>query len=259
MLIHTPYSENRPYLDELEKRFELVNWAEQQNADGVPNKALFKLQFDEHGLQLFKSDEPKLGAIRVDFVTGASAHRRKFGGGKGQAIAKAVGLNKGAVPHVLDATAGLGRDAFVLAALGCKVTIHERHPVVAALLYDGLQRAYQDAEIGDWMKAQVGMAFGSSHDLLNSTEVEPDVVYLDPMFPHREKSALVKKEMRVFQSLVGDDHDADALLEFAMQLASKRVAVKRPDYAPFLDEQKPSMQITTKKNRFDVYVKAAMK
>ena len=259
MLIHTPYPENRPYLDEIEKRFELAKWAEQCNSDGVPNKTLFKLQFDEHGLQLFKSDEPKLGAIRVDFVTGASAHRRKFGGGKGQAIAKAVGLNKGAIPHVLDATAGLGRDAFVLAALGCKVTMHERHPVVAALLYDGLQRAYQDTEIGEWMKAQVDMAFGSSHALLNSTAVEPDVVYLDPMFPHREKSALVKKEMRVFQSLVGDDHDADALLSFAMQLASKRVAVKRPDYAPFLDEQKPSMQITTKKNRFDVYVKAAMK
>ncbi|MFY8298484.1 class I SAM-dependent methyltransferase [Pseudoalteromonas sp. SS15] len=259
MLIHTPYPENRPYLDEIEKRFELAKWAEQCNANDVPNKSLFKLQFDEHGLQLFKSDEPKLGAIRVDFVTGASAHRRKFGGGKGQAIAKAVGLNKGAIPHVLDATAGLGRDAFVLAALGCKVTMHERHPVVAALLYDGLQRAYQDTEIGEWMKAQVDMAFGSSHDLLNSTSIEPDVVYLDPMFPHREKSALVKKEMRVFQSLVGDDHDADALLSFAMQLASKRVAVKRPDYAPFLDEQKPSMQITTKKNRFDVYVKAAMK
>ena len=259
MLIHTPYPENRPYLDEIEKRFELAKWAEQCNANDVPNKSLFKLQFDEHGLQLFKSDEPKLGAIRVDFVTGASAHRRKFGGGKGQAIAKAVGLNKGAIPHVLDATAGLGRDAFVLAALGCKVTMHERHPVVAALLYDGLLRAYQDTEIGEWMKAQVDMAFGSSHDLLNSTSIEPDVVYLDPMFPHREKSALVKKEMRVFQSLVGDDHDADDLLPFAMKLASKRVAVKRPDYAPFLDEQKPSMQITTKKNRFDVYVKAAMK
>ena len=91
MLIHTPYPENRPYLDEIEKRFELAKWAEQCNGDDVPNKALFKLQFDEHGLQLFKSDEPKLGAIRVDFVTGASAHRRKFGGGKGQAIAKAVG------------------------------------------------------------------------------------------------------------------------------------------------------------------------
>ena len=259
MLIHTPYPENRPYLDEIEKRFELAKWAERCNSDDCLNKTLFKMQFDEHGLQLFKRDEPKLGAIRVDFVTGASAHRRKFGGGKGQAIAKAVGLNKGATPHVLDATAGLGRDAFVLAALGCKVTMHERHPVVAALLYDGLQRAYQDPEIGEWMRAQMGMAFGSSHDLLSSTEVEPDVVYLDPMFPHREKSALVKKEMRVFQSLVGDDHDADALLPFAMQLASKRVAVKRPDYAPFLDEQKPSMQITTKKNRFDVYVKAAMK
>jgi 16S rRNA (guanine1516-N2)-methyltransferase len=79
------------------------------------------------------------------------------------------------------------------------------------------------------------------------------------MFPHREKSAQVKKEMRVFQSLVGGDADADALLPFAHALASKRVVVKRPDYAPFLNEQKPSMQIETKKNRFDVYVKAAMK
>lgn len=251
MLIHTPYPENRPYLTELEQRFNLAECTELNEA--------FQLRYDEQGLQLIKKDEPKLGAISVDFVTGASAHRRKFGGGKGQAIAKAVGLNKGATPHVLDATAGLGRDAFVLAALGCKVTLHERHPIVAALLYDGLQRAYQDAEIGEWMQAQMQMEFGSSHDLLANTACTPDVVYLDPMFPHREKSALVKKEMRVFQSLVGEDLDADDLLPFAMELASKRVVVKRPDYAPFLQEQKPSMQITTKKNRFDVYVKAAMK
>jgi len=259
LVIFTPYPENRPYLDTLEERFALSQWSEFCEQGQPTNKQRFKLVFDDLGLQLFKRDEPKLGAIRVDFVTGASAHRRKFGGGKGQAIAKAVGLNKGATPHVLDATAGLGRDAFVLAALGCKVTMHERHPVVAALLYDGLQRAYQDSEIGPWMQQQVDMLFGSSHDLLSNSDIKPDVVYLDPMFPHREKSALVKKEMRVFQSLVGDDHDADALLPFAMQLATKRVAVKRPDYAPFLDEQKPSMQITTKKNRFDVYVKAAMK
>lgn len=254
LVIHTPFPENRPYLQQIEQQFALAAWMEshQQGKE-------FKLIYDQLGLQLFKNDEPKLGAIYVDFVTGASAHRRKFGGGKGQAIAKAVGLNKGATPHVLDATAGLGRDAFVLASLGCQVTLHERHPVVAALLYDGLQRAYQDNDIGSWMQSNMAMAFGSSHDLLASTACQPDVVYLDPMFPHREKSALVKKEMRVFQTLVGDDHDADGLLDFAYELASKRVVVKRPDYAPFLNDKKPSMQITTKKNRFDVYVKSAMK
>jgi len=104
----------------------------------------------------------------------------------------------------------------------------------------------------------MSLVFGSSHTLLEQCESMPDVVYLDPMFPHREKSALVKKEMRVFQALVGADTDADDLLEFAYPLASKRVVVKRPDYAPFLNNQTPSMQIKTKKNRFDVYVKAAM-
>ncbi|MGC0121249.1 class I SAM-dependent methyltransferase [Pseudoalteromonas piscicida] len=251
MYIHTPFEENRSYLNTLTKLFNL-------SALNI-NEAEFQLVYDELGLQLFKKDEPKLGAIRVDFVTGAVAHRRKFGGGKGQAIAKAVGLNKGAVPTVLDATAGLGRDAFVLASMGCKVVLHERNPVVAALLYDGLQRAYQDAEIGEWVQSTMRLEFGSSHDLLEQAGWRPDVVYLDPMFPHREKSAQVKKEMRVFQDLVGNDLDADALLPFALQLATKRVVVKRPDYAGFLNEKTPSMQIKTKKNRFDVYVNSAMK
>jgi 16S rRNA (guanine1516-N2)-methyltransferase len=237
-------------LNELETRFGLAQWAEQSRG--------FSLHYDDKGLSLYKTDEPKLGAINVDFVTGAVAHRRKFGGGKGQSIAKAVGLNKGATPVVLDATAGLGRDGFVLASLGCKVILHERHPVVAALLYDGLQRAYNDSEIGPWMQQNMSLIFGSSHTLLAQCDSMPDVVYLDPMFPHREKSALVKKEMRVFQELVGGDTDADDLLEFAYPLASKRVVVKRPDYAPFLNDKTPSMQIKTKKNRFDVYVKAAM-
>jgi 16S rRNA (guanine1516-N2)-methyltransferase len=252
VLIANSIPEQKDYLQQLDKRFDLSTW--------LSNNPLFSLQYDQDGLALSKTDEPKLGAIRVDFVTGAAAHRRKFGGGKGQAIAKAVGLNKGKgiTPHVLDGTAGLGRDGFVLASLGCRVTLHERHPIVAALLYDGLQRAYLDSEIGTWMSERMTMAFGSSHSLLPETQSEIDVVYLDPMFPHREKSAAVKKEMRVFQSLVGSDLDADALLAPAISLASKRVVVKRPDYAPFLADKTPSMQIKTKKNRFDVYVNAAM-
>lgn len=231
------------------------------------SQSLFALVLTDERLELRKLDEPKLGAIYVDWVTGAVAHRRKFGGGKGQAIAKAAGLNKGVMPTVLDGTAGLGRDAFVLASLGCKVQLVERHPVVAALLDDGLQRAKQDPEIGDWVQERVNLIHASSHDALHQLAqapnfARPDVVYLDPMYPHPEgkkKSALVKKEMRVFQSLVGADNDADSLLEPALALATKRVVVKRPDYAEWLNQHKPTMAIETKKNRFDVYVLSAMK
>ncbi|PMK04270.1 class I SAM-dependent methyltransferase [Vibrio sp. 10N.261.55.A7] len=230
------------------------------------DKSIFALVLTDTHLELRKLDEPKLGAIFVDLVGGAVGHRRKFGGGKGQSIAKAAGLNKGTTPRVLDATAGLGRDAFVLASLGCHVQMVERHPVVAALLDDGLARAKQDSEIGHWVSERMALIHASSHDALDSlcqdAEFEkPDVVYLDPMYPHPEnkkKSALVKKEMRVFQSLVGADNDADDLLTPALALARKRVVVKRPDYAPWLSDKQPSMAIETKKNRFDVYVLASM-
>ena len=109
----------------------------------------FVLQMNMHALELCKLDEPKLGAIKVDFVEGAVAHRRKFGGGRGQDIAKAVGLKHGFTPHVLDATAGLGRDAFVLAGLGCQLTLMERMPVVAALLDDGIERAKLNHDVAD--------------------------------------------------------------------------------------------------------------
>lgn len=204
-------------------------------------------------LELRKQDEPKLGGIYVDFVEGTMAHRRKFGGGRGEAVAKAVGIKKDYLPDVVDATAGLGRDAFVLASIGCKVRMVERHPVVAALLEDGLKRAYLDADIGEWMQERMTLIHASSAQALTEITPPPDVVYLDPMYPHKAKSALVKKEMRVFQSLVGADEDADALLEPAMTLAKKRVVVKRPDYAEPLNNQPAHANVTTKNHRFDIY------
>jgi 16S rRNA (guanine1516-N2)-methyltransferase len=220
----------------------------------------FLLQVNDQHLELCKLDEPKLGAISVDFVDGAVSHRRKFGGGRGQDIAKAIGLKHGFTPHVLDATAGLGRDGFLLAGLGCKVTLMERMPIVAALLEDGLERAKLNAEVSD-IAEQMNLLHGSSLENMaanmNIAE-QPDVIYLDPMYPHREKSALVKKEMRVFQSLVGEDLDADELLAPALALAKYRVVVKRPSYAPPLDGKKPSTSINMKKNRFDVYVNLAI-
>lgn len=204
-------------------------------------------------LELRKRDEPKLGGIFVDFVSGAMAHRRKFGGGRGEAVAKAVGIKGGYLPDVVDATAGLGRDAFVLAALGCRVRMLERHPVVAALLEDGLQRGYADSEIGGWLRERLTLLHVASQQALSDIAPAPDVVYLDPMYPHRQKSAMVKKEMRVFHSLVGADEDADALLEPARRLAKKRIVVKRPDYAPPLAGVVTQSAVVTKRHRFDIY------
>ncbi|ELI6176354.1 16S rRNA (guanine(1516)-N(2))-methyltransferase RsmJ [Salmonella enterica] len=215
-------------------------------------------------LELRKRDEPKLGGIFVDFVGGAMAHRRKFGGGamahrrkfgggRGEAVAKAVGIKGDYLPDVVDATAGLGRDAFVLASVGCRVRMLERNPVVAALLDDGLTRGYADADIGGWLQERLQLIHASSLTALTDITPRPQVVYLDPMFPHRQKSALVKKEMRVFQSLVGPDLDADGLLEPARQLATKRVVVKRPDYAPPLADVATPNAIVTKGHRFDIY------
>lgn len=194
--------------------------------------------------------------VMVDFVNGAVAHRRKFGGGKGQDIAKAVGLNKGVTPSVLDATGGLGRDAFVLATLGCKVTVVERSPVIAALLKDGLRRALLDAEVAP-IAEKITLIHANSIEWMQHASESFDVVYLDPMFPHREKSALVKKEMRLFQDLIGEDVDSSGLLAPALNIAEHRVVVKRPRLAPLLSEQKPTYQLEGKSCRHDIYVNRA--
>ncbi|GHB71023.1 ribosomal RNA small subunit methyltransferase J [Psychrosphaera saromensis] len=217
--------------------------------------------FDDGKLFLTRDSKTK---IFVDFAEGASAHRQKFGGGKNQAIAKAVGLNKIDLAkkslHVFDATAGMGKDAFVLASLGCNVTLVERQQPIYALLIDGFRRAKTSSHL-PWFDERMTVINAPAQQALTDALAEKqlvDVVYLDPMFPHREKSAAVKKDMALFQTFVGTDDDADELLPNAIQLAQKRVVVKRPDYAPFLNNQQPSTQIKTKKNRFDVYVNAAM-
>lgn len=217
------------------------------------NTSPLALVLTEDRLELRKQDEPKLGAIAVEFASGAMAHRRKFGGGRGEAVAKAVGIKGDYLPTVIDATAGLGRDAFVLASIGCKVLLVERNPIVCALLEDGLNRAYQDPEIGAFMQERMVLVDVRNISQFTSGQIS-DVVYLDPMYPHKQKSALVKKEMRVFQHLVGADLDADDFLAVARHLARKRVVVKRPDYAPYLANQTPDFSHTTKNHRFDVYL-----
>ncbi|MDH3394254.1 MAG: class I SAM-dependent methyltransferase, partial [Desulfobulbaceae bacterium] len=197
----------------------------------------------------------KTGPVFVDFISGALAFRRKHGGGRKQDLGRAAGLKGNRCPTVIDATGGLARDAFILAALGCKVTLIERSPVIGALVEDGLKRAATDPEVAAIVN-RLQLLIGDSTLLLNqiTEEERPEVIYLDPMYPHRSKSALVKKEMRILRMLVGDDPDAPKLLAAALATAKERVVVKRPIKAEPITGPAPNMAITGKTGRFDVYL-----
>ena len=219
----------------------------------------FLVILDNTKVFLQKTGRKAPGPILVDFTEGSVDHRRKFGGGKGQMIAKAIGIKAGVYPRILDATAGLGKDAFVLATLGSRVDMIERSPLVHALLENGLSRAREFAAESDpdlfEILQRMQLLHHTSHDYLQSlpTDQYPDVIYLDPMFPERDKSAEVKKEMSAFHSLVGKDEDADQLLPIALAHVNYRVVVKRPRKAPFLNNQTPSFQLEGKSSRFDIY------
>ncbi len=217
---------------------------------------LFDLELTDQQLQLRLNTPDAPGPVYVDFVTGKVAHRRQFGGGRGQPIAKAVGLKAGINPHIVDATAGLGRDSFLFASLGCRVTMVEQSPVIAALLEDGLQRGLANSEIAEICQ-RMTMVSADSNNYLQQCSDRPDVIYLDPMYPHRDKSALVKKEMRLFQLLLGEPVDSSSLFSTALNCAKKRVVVKRPKGAKTITTQKPTMSIRSKNTRYDVYVMAA--
>jgi 16S rRNA (guanine1516-N2)-methyltransferase len=213
----------------------------------------FHLVLEPSGLFLQEGAGGK-ARVQVDFAAGANAHRRKFGGGLGQDIAKAVGVTGRFKPRVLDATAGLGRDSFVLGSLGCSVLACERHPVVAALLEDGLQRAARDPDTAD-IVGRITLKFGPATEFTESDmALRPEVVYLDPMFADDAKgSAQVKKDMQAFRTLVGADEDADDLLDWALSVARCRVVIKRGRKAAPLGNRAADYSITGKSNRFDVF------
>ncbi len=219
------------------------------------------LELREAGLALVWRDGRQTLRLALDFVAGANAHRRKFGGGKGQAIAKACGVSAAYKPTIVDATAGQGGDAFVLASLGCRVTLLERVAVAHALLANALERAREQAGDDEALASVISRMTLVQIDAVPFFEQHKsgvDVVYLDPMFPPRKKSALVKKEMRAFHQVIGSDSDADALLAPALDCAKHRVVVKRPKGAPFLDAREPSYQLEGKSTRFDIYTLKAM-
>ncbi|PVY78999.1 16S rRNA (guanine1516-N2)-methyltransferase [Tamilnaduibacter salinus] len=215
--------------------------------------ALLLLVTDQ-GLGLQVTGRKAPGPVRCEFVRGKAGYRRDHGGGTGQLVAKAVGLKKTRrTLHVLDATAGLGEDAYVLAGLGCRLTLMERSPIVRALLEDGLGRAAEDPGAGPVVARMTVRPGDSIRWLEEQHEPVADVIYLDPMFPETGKAAKAKKEMALFRELVGNDDDAPALLAAALDVARYRVVVKRPRLAPPIDGPVPDLQLTGKSSRFDVY------
>ncbi len=212
-----------------------------------------ELKSTVRGLQLIIHDNEQYYTYFVDFLSPKSEYRRLHGGGRHQLIAKAVGIKPKQSLKVLDVTAGFGQDAYVLACLGCEMTLLERSNIIYRLLEDGIIRARENPE---FQKLKMELINIDALDYLNKLGEKncPDVIYVDPMFPSRQKSALVKKEMRMLKAVVGEDSEADQLLTYALKKAKKRVVVKRPKLAPPLEGKEPDIVYKGKSSRFDVYI-----
>jgi len=195
----------------------------------------------------------RMEKLCIDFGSGALAHRRRFGGGRGQALPRAVGMRTGNVPQVVDATAGLGRDSFLLASLGARVTLIERSAKIHRLLSDALLSATATGGELAAITERMTLLHGDAKDILS--DLTPDVVLVDPMHPLRKNSALVKQEMRLLREIVGTDPDAIDLMHAALASAQKRVVLKWPRKAPNMSQLRaPSHQILGKSTRYDVYM-----
>ncbi len=223
--------------------------------DKLGAEAELELRFSERAELYVRSQDLTLKKpFSLDFTSDKLIWRISHSGRHSEAVARAV-MGKNDSPVVFDATAGLGRDSFILQCCGCKVTMFERSPVIWALLYDALLRAQEDPKFLESLPnglptlAPLGPLY--EHEELG----QADAVYYDPMFPPRRKSALVKQEMRILHSTVGADLDCDEVLPLLIKRAKGRVVVKRPAGAPAVCEGilKPTGFADGKACRFDIY------
>ncbi len=196
------------------------------------------------------------GPVYVDFLSGKADYRRRYGSSRDEAVIRAVASKRNRTPTVLDATGGLGRDAFVLAAHGCRVLLIERHPIIAALLADGLKRGATNERIGPMIRERMHLVVGDSAEIMRQLpeRERPEAVYLDPMYPQGGKSAQVKKETVLLRLLAGPDQGSETLLDAALACARQRVVVKRPLTAPPLADRLPDLRRNAGAHRFDIYL-----
>ncbi len=223
--------------DELEARAQMI--AKNYNLH-IDHVVLPRLNVTSDKLVLISNE---FTPLFVDFNSESIQKRRVDG--KKQGLIRACKPAPGM--RIFDATAGWGRDAAMLASFGATVVMIERQPVMAALLTDGIHRLAHDS------KLNLSLLCDDAKHYLQQLAVKdfPDVIYIDPMHPTRQKSALVKKDMQILQQLIGADNDVEALIQLAIQRTKQRVVVKWPQkLAPVLT---PNASITGKTVRFDIY------
>lgn len=217
--------------------------------DDIHQDGGWVLAYREGRLVLFDADDKKSRPLSINF---SAQDLRPYGPNlsRRQPLARALGKQN---KTVIDATAGLGQDAFLIAAMGYQVLAIERSPVLAALLDDAITASAADPRLARALHGRLKTMAGDARKLIPLQE-PVDVIYLDPMFPpKRSKSALPKRELVLLRELVGEDPDADQLFAIAQLHARNRLVVKRPLYAPPL-VQKPDFSQTGKLVRYDVYL-----
>ena len=216
-----------------------------------PKSADLVLSASERGIQL-QWQSNKFGKLKywID-VEAFAAQQKTFPAAKQVGLNQAVGKKS---RTVIDATAGWGGDALLLCSQGIELTLIERNPIIALLLKDAMVRLARTA----WARqhqVQIPRVINGDAISLLAKASQVDCIYLDPMFPSkRKRSAAVNKYMRLLQRLVGPDQDAVELLDAALGSKSRRVVVKRPDYAAPL-KAKPTQQFSSKLLHYDVYLK----
>ena len=211
----------------------------------------FQLQSTLNGLTLIDTEQA-FNALYIDF-TNANMQYRQRTSGKRQPLAKAISIKGNLDLHVIDATAGLGNDAWILASLGCSVTMIEQSPLLYALLKDALDRACLNIKAQP-IAQRITLLHGNSTELLQNIN-HPDVIYLDPMFPEAVKQAKTNEGMQILQTLIGHQ-DPTALFTTALNCVCQKVVVKRPQSTPILQPEQLNYQVNTKTGRFEVYWKA---
>ena len=191
--------------------------------------------------------------LKCSFIEGPILHRLKYGKGRGQNLAKAIGMKSNNNRTIVDATAGLGYDAFILASLGANVTLIERSKIMYNLLQEGISEAKSFGGEISGIISRMNLIFGDSKFIL--PDLLPEVILIDTMYKDRKKTALVKNDMRLVRDIVGSDSDYIQLIDVALNQASNRVVIKQPRYADQIDNIKPySHQILGKTIRYDVYM-----
>ena len=191
--------------------------------------------------------------LKCSFIEGPILHRLKYGKGRGQNLAKAVGMKFNKNRNIIDATAGLGYDSFILASLGANVTLIERSQKMHTLLQNGIDEGISFGGEIEKIVNRMELLFGDSKDIL--PKLTPEVIMIDTMYKERKKTALVKNNMRLVREIVGPDTDYIELLEVALNCAKNRVVLKQPRYAePIKDIKKCSHQIIGKTIRYDIFM-----